>query len=81
VPAILPPLVTVSVILAMLFLLMALQLRFLFPDEATAPKLRKAASVLLLGTANPVMHYTGMAASTSLRSSKARTSPTPRASP
>jgi two-component system sensor histidine kinase/response regulator len=66
-----PALVTVSVILAMLFLLMALQLRFLFPDEATAPKLRKAASVLLLGTANPVMHYTGMAASTFLRSSKA----------
>jgi len=65
-----PALVTVSVLLAMLFSLMALQLRFLFPDEATAPKLRKAASVLLLGAANPVLHYTGMAGTTFLRSSE-----------
>ncbi len=66
-----PPLVTVSVLLGMLFSLMALQLRFLFPDEATAPKLRKAGSVLLLGAANPVLHYVGMAATTFLRSSQA----------
>jgi two-component system sensor histidine kinase/response regulator len=66
-----PALVTVSVILATLFSLMALQLRFLFPNEAAAPKLRKAASVLLLGAANPVMHYTGMAATTFLRSAEA----------
>jgi two-component system, sensor histidine kinase and response regulator len=66
-----PALVTASVILAILFSLMALQLRFLFPDEASAPKLRKAASVLLLGAANPVMHYTGMAATTFLRSAEA----------
>ena len=65
-----PALVTVSVLLAMLFSLMALQLRFLFPDEATAPKLRKAASVLLLGAANPVLHYAGMAGTTFLRSSE-----------
>jgi two-component system, sensor histidine kinase and response regulator len=65
-----PALVTVSVLLAMLFSLMALQLRFLFPDEATAPKLRKAASVLLLGAANPILHYTGMAGTTFLRSSE-----------
>jgi signal transduction histidine kinase len=65
-----PALVTVSVLLAMLFSLMALQLRFLFPDEATAPKLRKAASVLLLGAANPVLHYIGMAGTTFLRSSE-----------
>jgi two-component system, sensor histidine kinase and response regulator len=66
-----PALVTASVILPMLFSLAALQLRFLFPDEATAPKLRRAASVLLLGAANPVMHYTGMAATTFLRSAEA----------
>jgi two-component system sensor histidine kinase/response regulator len=66
-----PALVTVSVILPMLFTLMALQLRFLFPDQATAPKLRKTASVLLLGGANPIMHYTGMAATTFLRSAEA----------
>jgi signal transduction histidine kinase len=66
-----PALVTASVILPMLFSLAALQLRFLFPDEATAPKLRRAASVLLLGGANPVMHYTGMAATTFLRSAEA----------
>ncbi len=64
-------LVIVSVIIPILLSLMALQLTFLFPDKATAPKLRKAASVLLLGAANPAMHYTGMAATTFLRSNRA----------
>src|SRR6202011_1688236 len=56
---------------AMLCSLASLQLFFLFRDEASAPKLRKAASVLLLGAANPAMHYTGMAATTFLRSAEA----------
>ena len=64
-------LVIVSVILAILLSLMALQLTFLFPNPATAPKLRKVAGVLLLGAANPVMHYTGMAATTFSRSNEA----------
>jgi signal transduction histidine kinase/ActR/RegA family two-component response regulator len=63
-----PSLVAVSVILAILLLL--IKLSFLFRDEATPPWLRKAASVLLLGAANPVMHYTGMAATTFLQSSE-----------
>jgi two-component system sensor histidine kinase/response regulator len=66
-----PVLVAVSVIVAMLFSLAALQLTFLFRDEATAPRLRRAASVLLLGAANPAMHYTGMAATSFLRSTEA----------
>jgi signal transduction histidine kinase len=66
-----PALLTLSVIFAILFSLMALQVRFLFPYGATAPKLRRAGSVLLLGAANPVMHYTGMAATTFARSSEA----------
>jgi len=64
-------LVIVSVIIPILLSLMALQLTFLFPDQATASKLRKAVSVLLLGAANPAMHYTGMAATTFLRSNEA----------
>jgi signal transduction histidine kinase len=62
-----PILVTLSVLVAILFSLMALEVRLLFPDEATAPKLRRAAGVLLLGAANPAMHYTGMAATTFIR--------------
>jgi signal transduction histidine kinase/ActR/RegA family two-component response regulator len=63
-----PSLVALSVILAILFLLM--KLTILFRDEATPPRLRKAAAVLLLGAANPVMHYTGMAATTFLQSTE-----------
>src|SRR6266851_3167780 len=63
-----PSLVALSVILAILFLLM--KLTILFRDEATPPWLRKAGSILLLGAANPVMHYTGMAATTFLQSSE-----------
>jgi NO-binding membrane sensor protein with MHYT domain len=66
-----PALVTVSVILPMVLSLMALELRFLFRHEATAPRLRKAASILLLGAANPAMHYTGMAATTFSRAHEA----------
>ncbi len=62
------PLVAVSVILPILLLL--IKLSFLFRDEATPPWLRKAGSILLLGAANPVMHYTGMAATTFLQSSE-----------
>ncbi len=47
-----------------------IKLSFLFRDEATPPWLRKAGSILLLGAANPVMHYTGMAATTFLQSSE-----------
>jgi len=64
-------LVIVSVIIPSLLSLMALQLTFLFPDQATAWRLRKAVSVLLLGAANPAMHYIGMAATTFLRSNEA----------
>ena len=69
-------LVIVSVIIPILLSLMALQLAFLYPDQATAPKLRKAASVLLLGAANPAMHYTGMAATTFLLSNRVQISRT-----
>ena len=62
------PLVALSVILAILLSL--IKLSFLFRDEATPPWLRKAGSILLLGAANPVMHYTGMAATTFLQSSE-----------
>lgn len=60
-------LVAVSVIIAIALSLVTLQLTFLFPDQVTAPKLRKIISILFFGAANPAMHYTGMAATTFLR--------------
>jgi PAS domain S-box-containing protein len=56
-----PALVTLSVVWAIALSLMALWMRFLFRSAAIGRRLRKTASVLLLGAANPVMHYTGMA--------------------
>jgi NO-binding membrane sensor protein with MHYT domain len=65
------PLVTLSVILAIVTSLIGLWLMFLFRDEPTGRRLRKAASVLAMGVANPVMHYIGMAATTFTRSAEA----------
>lgn len=59
-----PALVTVSVLLAMVFSLLSLWLTFLFRDEPHGWKLRKVASVALMGTAIWLMHYTGMASVT-----------------
>jgi signal transduction histidine kinase len=56
-----PALVALSVLLAMFFSLLSLWLTFLFRDGPSGWKLRKAASVALMGTAIWVMHYTGMA--------------------
>jgi NO-binding membrane sensor protein with MHYT domain len=56
-----PALVTLSVLLAMLFALLSLWLTFLFRDGRSGWKLRKVASVVLMGTAIWAMHYTGMA--------------------
>jgi PAS domain S-box-containing protein len=56
-----PALVTLSVLLAMFFALLSLWLTFLFRDEPRGWKLRKVGSVVLMGAAIWVMHYTGMA--------------------
>jgi PAS domain S-box-containing protein len=61
-------LVILSVVLPMPFCLMALRFKFLVPDVTTGRRLSKVASALLMGAANPVMHYTGMAAATFARS-------------
>ncbi|MGO8786714.1 MAG: PAS domain S-box protein [Terriglobia bacterium] len=61
--------VTLSVGVAMLFSFMALWATFIQPDAKAGRRPAKAASVLLLGAANPVMHYTAMAATTFTRSS------------
>ncbi|HLY61477.1 MAG TPA: PAS domain S-box protein [Terriglobia bacterium] len=63
-----PALVTLSVLLAILVSVAPLRLMFLSLDEPAAWGWRKAASISLLGMANPVMHYTGMAAATFTRS-------------
>jgi PAS domain S-box-containing protein len=57
-----PPLVLLSVLLALVFSLMALWLTFLFRNEARGWGWRKAASALLMGAAISSMHYTAMAA-------------------
>ena len=56
-----PPLVTLSAVIAIAFSLMSLWLTFLFREHVTGRKLRKLASVLMLGAAISVMHYVGMA--------------------
>jgi PAS domain S-box-containing protein len=56
-----PSLVTLSVVLAMVFSLLSIWLTFLFRDGPRNWKLRKVGSVILLGAAIWVMHYTGMA--------------------
>ena len=66
-----PALVTLSVLLAMVFSLLSLWLTFLFRDEPHGWKLRKVASVILMGTAIWVMHYTGMASASFAQSATA----------
>jgi PAS domain S-box-containing protein len=66
-----PALVTVSVLLAMLFALLSVWLTFLFRDEPRDWKLRKLASVALMGTAIWAMHYTGMATASFVESATA----------
>jgi PAS domain S-box-containing protein len=61
-----PPQVALSVLLPMLCAVPAFQLTF-FPREGRLQS-RKAAGALLLGAANPVMHYTAMAGTTFLSS-------------
>ena len=56
------PLVTLSVVLAILISLVALWLTFHFRNDVKVRWLPKIASAMLMGAAIPVMHYTGMAA-------------------
>jgi len=56
------PLVTLSVVLAVVISLVALWLTFSFRADTPALSWRKASSALVMGAAIPVMHYTGMAA-------------------
>jgi NO-binding membrane sensor protein with MHYT domain len=56
-----PGLVALSVLLAMLFCLMALLLSHVLRDGAPRHSLRSHGSAVLRGLANPVMHYTSMA--------------------
>jgi two-component system sensor histidine kinase/response regulator len=58
------PLVTLSVVLAVLISLVALWLSFTLREERGNRSQKKIASALLMGAAIPVMHYTGMAAVT-----------------
>lgn len=58
------PLVVLSVILAIVISLAALWLTFRSRDEEEARGWRKVSSATVMGTAIPVMHYTGMAAAT-----------------
>jgi PAS domain S-box-containing protein len=59
-----PWLVSLSVLIAIGFSWLALQLAFHFRDEVRGETLAKAASSLLMGAAISAMHYTGMAAVT-----------------
>src|SRR6266481_1593618 len=56
------PLVTLSVVLAIVISLVALWRTFHFRNDVKARWLPKIASAMLMGAAIPVMHYTGMAA-------------------
>src|SRR5882762_2799316 len=55
-------LVVLSVVFAVLFSLVALWITFHFRDEKKGIDWGKSAGAVLMGTAIPVMHYTGMAA-------------------
>jgi signal transduction histidine kinase len=55
-------LVTLSVAFAVGFSLLSLRLAFFFRGGSNGRRLRRAASILLMGAAICVMHYTGMAA-------------------
>ena len=57
-----PPLVTLSILVAIMMALMSLALTFHFRDEPSGQRFRKVASALLMGMAIASMHYTGMAA-------------------
>jgi len=57
-----PLLVALSVVVAIAFSLIALELTFLLRDERSGRLWRKIASALLMGAAISVMHYTAMAA-------------------
>ena len=59
-----PGLVTLSVVLSIVISWIALLLIFLFRDGTPRRRLQNYLSTLLLGAANPVMHYTAMAAVT-----------------
>ena len=61
-----PGLVILSVLLAVVISMLALWLAFHLRDQATATDWRKLLSAVLMGSAIPVMHYTGMAAVTFL---------------
>jgi NO-binding membrane sensor protein with MHYT domain len=65
-----PPLVALSVAVAIAFSLIALELTFLFRDERSGRTWRKIARALLMGAAISVMHYTGMAAASYTRSNE-----------
>jgi len=56
-----PALVSLAVVLAIVISLAALSLTFLFRDRTASRRLRNYGSALLMGTANPIMHYTAMA--------------------
>jgi two-component system, sensor histidine kinase and response regulator len=58
------PLVILSAALAIAISFVALWLTFHFRDDATVWSFRKMISACVMGTAIPVMHYTGMAAAT-----------------
>jgi two-component system sensor histidine kinase/response regulator len=58
------PIVTISVLLAIMISAVALYLTFHFRDDRGTKKWQKRASALVMGAAIPVMHYTGMAAVT-----------------
>jgi two-component system, sensor histidine kinase and response regulator len=55
-------LVSLSIVLAIIISLVALFLTFYFRDKVKEKWLLKVASAILMGSAIPVMHYTGMAA-------------------
>src|SRR2546427_508953 len=57
-----PLLLTLSVVLAIVFSLVALWLTFRFREDRKATGWGKTASAIVMGAAIPVMHYTGMAA-------------------
>jgi PAS domain S-box-containing protein len=57
-----PRMVTLSVILAIVISLVALWLTFHLRGEINSTSWRKLCSAMLMGSAIPVMHYTGMAA-------------------
>jgi PAS domain S-box-containing protein len=59
-----PPMVALSVLVAIAGSLLSLWLTFCVRDQVTGRRRRMAASALLMGAAICIMHYTGMAAAT-----------------